>query len=128
MDPLLKNWAAQAGSWKSALDFRIREEHLARYTFLDRAEDFYVALIGELFDLLRRPESASPEDLLSVGRVLAFFAFDPTASKLPNVDRARNAIYAACLYYLADYSASARFLVGRFGGSDIANSTDAFLW
>jgi helicase len=48
----LSLWIAQSESWQTFKDFNLPEDSIARYPFLNRPDDFYISLFGELYDIM----------------------------------------------------------------------------
>lgn len=125
----LKLWIAQSESWHTFVDFKLPEEHIARYTFLDRADDFYIALFVKLFDILKEPNfKNNKRDLLAVAKGLEIYSLENTGNKFKGVNYYENILYAASLYYLADYSASAWLLANLFLSEEYTLDIDKFIW
>lgn len=83
----------------------------------DRAEDYYISLVGQLFDLLREPTQASQNaDGLeygswaklanSIAQVSAVLNWDDQKSEMGAVSR-DSALMAAVAFYVGGYTASA---------------------
>ena len=124
----LKLWIAQSESWHTFVDFRLPEKAIAKYPFLERTDDFYIALFGKLFDLLNDPKfEEKKDDLLAIGKGLEIYSLKSTRNKFRGVNYSENILYAASLYYLADYSASAWLLANLFSANQYGSDADKFI-
>ncbi len=59
----LNNWIAQSESWQAFIDYDLSEENIADYDFLKRSDDFYIALLSKLYDLLEALKVEDNEEL-----------------------------------------------------------------
>ena len=106
----LARWAAQAESWRAFIEFELPEDRMAAYTFLPRIDDFYTALVGELFRAIQQPDD--PTDWPAVGNALGLFAAPGTGARLgAGIDRGEAALYSSAAFYLGGYPASARLVL-----------------
>lgn len=113
MEQALKRWVAQSESWHTFIDFDLPEKYIAKYPFLERFDDFYVSLIGQLFNLLNESDP-DKNDCLSAAKGLEIFSLEHTRGKFKGVHYYDNLLFATGLYYLAGYSASAYLLSSLF--------------
>ncbi|MEK6834400.1 MAG: DEAD/DEAH box helicase, partial [Thermoproteota archaeon] len=128
MERNLKLWIAQSESWHTFIDFKLPEEAIAKYPFLERSDDFYIALFGNLFDLLNDPDYEDKKaDLLSVGKGLEIYSLENMRDKFKGINYYENILYAASLYYMADYSASAWLLANLFSADKYTTEVDKFI-
>jgi helicase len=109
MDQTLKRWVAQSESWHTFVDFALPEERIARYPFLQRYDDFYISLVGQLFNLLNEAEP-DKDECFSAAKGLEIYSLENTRDKFQGVNYYYNMLFAAGLYYLSGYSASAFLL------------------
>jgi helicase len=107
----LSLWIAQSESWQTFIDFSLPEDSIARYSFLGRADDFYISLFGQLYDILEDPTNRQ-SDILSIAKGLEIFSLKKKREFFRGVNQENNILIAAGLYYLADYSSSA-LILGR---------------
>ena len=115
MEKTLKLWIAQSESWHTFVDFRLREEDIAKYPFLERKDDFFISLVANLFDLLNDADVGNKKDeLLALGKGLEIYSLENTRKHFKGVNYYENILFAASLYYLANYSASAWILANLF--------------
>lgn len=132
MEKTLKLWIAQSESWHTFVDFRLPEEDIAKYPFLERKDDFFISLLAKLFDLFNDPDVGNKKDeLLAVGKGLEIYSLENTRKHFKGVNYFENILFAASLYYLANYSASAWILANFFGlekyDTDINKFISSFL-
>lgn len=120
----LKYWIAQSESWYSFKDFELPEKDIASYDFTERPDDFYISLVGRLFDLLNNIESddqSMDEEMLAVAKALGIYSLDKTKGYFKGIDVNKNLLFAGSLYYLAGYSASA-WIIGSLYKSEVSSS------
>lgn len=128
MEKNLKLWIAQSESWHTFVDLLLPEEAIAKYPFLERPDDFYIALFALFFDLLNDPYFEDRKaDLLAVGKGLEIYSLENTRKKFRGINYYENILYAASLYYLADYSASAWLLANLFSLDKYTLEIDKFI-
>ena len=113
MESNLKLWVAQSESWHTFIDFRLAEEYIAKYPFIERYDDFYISLIGKLFELLHHPKK-NLEDCISIAKGLEIYSLANTKESFRGINCYENMLYAAGLYFLSGYSASAYLLSNLF--------------
>jgi len=113
MEENLKLWIAQSESWHTFIDFQLAEEYIARYPFIERYDDFYISLIGKLFEFLHQPEK-KVEDCVSIAKGLEIYSLANTKESFRGINCYENMLYAAGLYFLSGYSASAYLLSNLF--------------
>jgi replicative superfamily II helicase len=124
----LKLWIAQSESWHTFVDFRLPEEAIAKYPFLDRADDFYIALFCKFISLLNDPNFKDKKrDLLAIGKGLEIYSLENTKNKFRGVNHCENILFAASLYYLADFSASAWLLAKLYSVDQYSSEIDKFI-
>lgn len=110
---ILRKWIAQSESWQTFIDFKLPEDSIAKYPFLDRYDDFYISLFGSLYELLEDPEK-NKESLLSIAKGLEVYSLKNKRDSFFGINQANNILFASGLYYLADYSSSAAILSNLF--------------
>ena len=122
----LSNWISESESWQTFVDFRMPNIQDLPYEFLNRADDFYIALIGKLYDLLDE-EIADKQELLTIGKGLEIYSLESKRERFYGVDFYENILLAAGLYYLADYSSSAYILSNLFKSENFSSEISAFI-
>lgn len=122
----LSKWIAQSESWQTFIDFKLPEDSIASYKFLDRPDDFYISLFGSLYEVLENPE-ASKEDILSIAKGLEIYSLETKKHSFNGINQANNILFASGLYYLADYSSSACILAKLFSFEDYQTDIEKFM-
>lgn len=126
----LKLWIAQSESWYTFEELALPSKYRASYSFIKRPEDFYISLVGELFNLLNgeTAELIKREvELLSVAKGLAIFSLDKTKINFSGINVNKNILYASSLYFLAGYSASSWILGNLYQIKDNSSFINIFL-
>lgn len=101
MRETLLNWIIEAQTQQSAEDFEL-EASLNQLVFADRRKmDLYIALVGEVFDLIRSSESA-PRDYATVAKAL-----DIEARRLKGGAQNDARFFSSVAFFMGGYSASA---------------------
>ncbi len=123
---ILKKWIAQSESWQTFIDFKLPSDSIARYDFLNRPDDFYISLFGNVYNILEEPDLNSDE-ILSIAKGLEIYSLKNKKEKFIGVNQADNILISSGLYYLANYSASASILANLFNFDDFATDIEKFL-
>jgi hypothetical protein len=111
MNSTLKRWIAQSESWQAFIDLRIPKEAQSAYQFLPRYDDFYISLMNYCIDILNNYEQEkNKNDALLIAKGMEIFSLKEKSDNFSYVNKANNMLFAAGLYYLADYSASSFIL------------------
>jgi len=100
-------------SWQTFIDFNLPEDARASYAFLPKYDDFYLSLMSRAFKLLKSSDSNNPDiiaELLSLAKGLEIFSLNTKKDNFRGINQPDNLLFAAGLYYLTDYSASAWIL------------------
>lgn len=122
----LNIWIAESESWQSFIDYKLPEEEKAKYKFLTNYEDFYISLMSNAINIINSNEK-DPEKLLAIAKGLEIFSLEEKRDNFNGVNQANNMLYAAGLYYLADYSASAWILSKLYKNENHSNDIDVFI-
>lgn len=123
----LNYWIAESGSWQSFIDFHLPDDARAKYRFYPRYDDFYLSLMSRAIELLKDKENLeNNEELLSVAKGLEIFSLKEKRKYFKGINYSNNALFAAGLYYLANYSASAWILAKIYPSRDY-NDIDEFV-
>lgn len=122
----LNIWIAESESWQSFIDYKLPVEEKAKYKFLNNYEDFYISLMSNAINIIKSNEK-EPEKLLALAKGLEIFSLEAKRDNFKGVNQANNMLYAACLYYLADYSASAWILSKLYKNENHSNDIDLFI-
>ena len=103
----LRDWIVEAQTQQSAEDFEL-ESSLNQLVFSDRRKmDLYIALVGEVFDLIRSPESA-PRDYATVANALEI-----EARRLQGSAQNDAHFFSSVAFFMGGYSASAYLAMQR---------------
>lgn len=107
----LNTWIAESGSWQSFVDFKLPEDERAKYPFISVYDDFFISLMSRTIELLKvqNLQEHLPE-LLSVAKGLEIFSLKDKRDFFSGITHSNNILFAAGLYYLSNYSASAWIL------------------
>lgn len=125
----LRLWIAQSESWHTFVDFQLPIINQADYPFLKQPQDFYISTFGKMFDLIsdEEPSDDRQDQLLAIAKGLEIYSLRETAGTFQGVNLAKNMLYVAALYYLAEYAASACILARLFTLDNYATDIDRFL-
>jgi superfamily II DNA/RNA helicase len=119
MNDTLKRWIAQSESWQAFIDLHIPQEDQSVYQFLPRYDDFYISLMSYCIDILNVPENIiNKSEALLIAKGLEIFSLEGKCDNFRYIDRPNNMLFAAGLYYLADYTASAIILSSIYANYD----------
>jgi helicase len=122
----LSLWIAQSESWQTFIDFRLPEDSIARYPFLKRPDDFYISLFGEVYDIFENIEDKK-NDILTIAKGLEIFSLFKKRDSFVGVNQPNNILFAAGLYYLSDYAASAYILANLYSIKSYEREIDKFV-
>lgn len=125
MSETTTKWIAESESWQTFFDFRMPGIASLQYDFLKRADDFYIALIGQLYDLLNREAPAN--GMLAIAKGLEIYSLQYKRDNFNGVNQFDNMILAAGLYYLSDYSSSACILANLYTQPEDCDNLSAFV-
>ena len=105
MRETLESWIADAGTLRYIDQFALAVRPVTADYLVGREDDLFLALVGELFDRLRRPyDDASDWSLL--GNAFAEFGFYGNDAQQTPIPR-DTALFGAAAFYLGGFSASA---------------------
>lgn len=124
----LNTWIAESGSWQSFIDFHLPEDSMAEYNFLTRRDDFYLSLMSRAIELLNENKKENiNEELLAVAKGLEVFSLKDKREFFKGVSQSNNVLYAASLYYLSNYSASAWILANIYPFKNYEEGIELFI-
>jgi helicase len=124
----LNTWVAESGSWQSFIDFHLPEDAMAAYPFLKVYDNFYLSLMTRAIELIKDDEKGKKHDeLLSVAKGLEIFSLREKRDSFIGVNYSNNILYAAALYFLSDYSASAWILSKIYPHEEYETEIDDFI-
>jgi superfamily II DNA/RNA helicase len=111
MNTTLKRWVAQSESWQAFIDLHIPQEEQSAYQFLPKYDDFYISLMNYCIDILNdTAPTIDRDEYLLIAKGLEIFSLKGKCDNFKYIDKQNNILFAAGLYYLADYTASAVIL------------------
>ncbi len=124
----LNTWIAESGSWQSYIDFRLPEGERARYPFLLQYDNFYMSLMSRAIELLKgRDNTQGNNDFLATAKGLEIFSLYEKRNQFTGVNYSDNILYAAGLYYLAEYASSAWILSKLYSKNNYVKEIDRFI-
>src|ERR1700752_3763021 len=125
---LLNHWIAESGSWQAFLDFHLPEDAMAEYNFISKPDDFFLSLMSRALELINEGyQQKNIEEILSVAKGLEIFSLNEKKDYFNGVSPSNNVLFAASLYYLSNYSASAWILANIYPYSDYKKDVDLFV-
>ncbi len=124
MQESLARWIRDADSTIHMDHFQVSEPSLDISDVLRRTDDYYVSLVGTLFEYMRTGLGIGA-DWARLGNAFAAFAVDDSSRLFPSafVSRSEAALYAATAFYCGGYPASA-YLTARDHGDSEEGSED----
>lgn len=124
----LNTWIAESGSWQSYVDYKLPEEERAQYSFLQQYDNYYLSLMSRAIELLKvENKSIINDELLATAKGLEIFSLFEKRSQFTGVNQSDNILYAAGLYYLAAYPASAWILSKLYHRRSYSKAIDRFI-
>ena len=124
----LNTWIAESGSWQSYIDYKLPEEERAQYSFLKQYDNFYLSLMSRAIELLKTNDRlAIIDELLATAKGLEIFSLFEKRNQFTGVNQSDNILYAAGLYYLATYPASAWILSKLYPRRSYLRGIDHFI-
>lgn len=124
----LNTWIAESGSWQSYIDFKLPEDERAQYSFLYQYDNFFLSLMSRAIELLKVEDKESVvEELLSTAKGLEIFSLFEKRNQFTGVNHSNNILYAAGLYYLSNYPASAWILSKLYPRNNYELEIDKFI-
>lgn len=104
----LTRWVADADAVRHLEDFRVSTDAFNLAHIRVRASDYYLSLVGELFDTMRTGNSA-PAEWARLGNALAQFGSDDREKLFPSarVSRTEALLFGATAFYSGGFPASA---------------------
>ena len=109
----LARWIRDADTVRHLDHFQITETALDLAHIRSQADDYYVSLVGALFESMRA-ETTTPDDWARLGNAFASFTAKDPATMFPSarVSKVEAALYAAAAFYHGGFPASA-YLTAR---------------
>lgn len=118
----LESWVADAGTLRYSDHFELGTRPLSVNYLMGREGDFFLALVGELFDRLRHPY-VDASDWSLLGNAFAEFGFFREGEEDTPLPR-DTALFSATAFYLGGFSASAYLTLAA---ADRAGSTEGHI-
>jgi superfamily II DNA/RNA helicase len=108
MRPALARWIGDADALRHLEHFRVQQSSLDLAHIRTRADDYYLALVGELFERMRTG-SEDAAGWARLGNAFAQLAADDQADRLlrVGVSRSEATLFAAAAFYCGGFPASA---------------------
>lgn len=122
----LNTWIAESESWQSFIDFELPNEEKAKYKFLPLYDDFYISLMSNAIEIIKNNDY-NIEKSLAIAKGLEIFSLEVKKEYFKGVNQSNNILYAAGLYFLADYSASAWILSNIYKSDNYILVLDKFI-
>jgi hypothetical protein len=121
--PTIARWIGDADAAQYLERFGSGQEDLVFAYIRERADDYYVALVGELFDRVRRGYTARSHWAV-LGNALAQFSESVRAGSLGNVGVSANEalLMAAAAFYSGGYPASAYITIRQGTTYDVSKA------
>ena len=124
----LNTWIAESGSWQSYIDFKLPEGERAQYSFLSQYDNFFLSLMSRAIELLKVGDKEPVVDeLLATAKGLEIFSLFEKRNQFTGVNYSNNILYAAGLYYLSNYPASAWILSNLYPRNNYDLEIDKFI-
>jgi helicase len=122
----LNTWIAESESWQSFIDFELPDKEKAKYRFLQQYDDFYISLMSNAIHIIKTNDKDVVK-ILAIAKGLEIFSLEEKRDNFKGVNQANNMLYAAGLYFLADYSASAWILSKIYADEEHSSAIDMFI-
>lgn len=128
MKASLDAWVGEAETLRLYDQMGLPQAPLELSRVKERVDDFYLSLVGELFDYLRGTSVAVPPDWAKLGNALAMFAL-PRASSSSfdrrGISENEAALFAAAAFYCGGFPASAYLTIRLIDPRSVGPLTQA---
>ena len=125
MTESLNRWIATADAVRHMNHFRIAQVPLGMAFVRNRVDDYYISLVGDLFDRMRENQVESAE-WARLGNAFAQFSEDDAGISTGSaINRSEAALYAAAAFYSGGFPASAYLSITRMRSIPEAGSMRA---
>lgn len=123
MRATLQNWINEADSVRHLHFFSIAQMPIQLARITNRPEDYYISLVGELFNSLNEPEMPR-SDWAQLGNAFLQFSAETSDQQLSQYGISKDdaTLFAASSFYFGDYPASA-YLAMRRGTRPLDNQS-----
>ena len=118
MNASLSEWIGHAEALRQLTYFRATQSTLDLQQVRSRSRDYYISLVGELFDQMRA-DNRSPTELARLANALSHFAAADRDEIFPSsgVSSAEAALFAASAFYCGGFPASAYLIIQKHAPS-----------
>lgn len=108
MRAILESWINAADNFRHLQHFAIRQLPIDIAHVVQRSEDYYLSLVGELFDCITNEATTSSEWAV-LGNAFLQFSSETTSEQLKRlgINKDEATLYSAASFYFGDYPASA---------------------
>lgn len=108
MKPSLAKWIGDADALRHFESFQVPQASVEFAHILQRTGDYYLALVGDLFEMMRS-DAGAPADWARLGNALAQLAADGQDSRLASVgiSKSETTLLSAAAFYCGGFPASA---------------------
>jgi helicase len=128
MNNQLRNMMAEMESWECATEFGVPEDLWAGYQVRQRSDDLYIALLAEVFEILRTTDKAESNRTLSeVANTLLIYSRSTASKYLNGVETNLNLLYCASIFYISGFPATATFLARKISLAESFSIEEQFL-
>lgn len=120
MRPVLAKWISDADALHNIQRFGFIQTPMELHYIRARRDDYYISLVGELFDRIRNPYEGSTE-WARLGNALTLTGAKEAggATEASGLLPPETALFAAAAFYFGGYSASAYLTLKAAGPADI---------
>lgn len=122
MRTTLQNWINDAEKVRLLNHLSISQIPISLAGINNRLEDYYISLVGQLFDAIKEPQTTQA-DWAQLGNSFLHFALDTNDQLLSQkgISKQDATLLAACAFYYGNYPASACLAIRRGGISQDAS-------
>ena len=119
----LQKWINDADNLRHLQFFLIQQIPIGLAHVANRPQDFYISLVGELFDCIKKPDT-SRSDWAQLGNAFLQFALEMSDEKLNQygISKEESILLSAASFYFGNYPASAH-LAMRHGSRPLDNES-----
>ena len=129
MADTLQQWINDASAYELLNTYRIEQQVL--YPFVNKSDDFYISLLNRMFFTMRNTELESEDKkrrLLQIVTGLLVYSEETTADTFSGVNRNKNLIYIAAIYYLCEYNALSQLFMWKAQKYEFENESAQLLY
>ena len=129
MADTLQQWINDASAYELLNTYRI-EQHVL-YPFVNKSDDFYISLLNRMFFTMRNRKlkyEDKKRHLLRIVTGLLVYSEETTANNFDGVNRNKNLLYIAAIYYLCEYNALSQLFMWRAQKYEFENESAQLLY